>query len=364
MPQETNLNVSPYFDDFDPSKNYYRVLFKPGYPVQSRELTTLQSILQNQTEQFGTHVFREGAKVIPGQTIYNSQYSVVELENSFTGITVSSYISSLIGTTIKGETSGVRARVEAVLRSSESDRNNASLYVSYISSSANNSSQTFNDGENLLTESGLQTSNVIFIPNENFATTIAQNASSTASSFTVQDGVYFLRGTFVNVATQTIILDQYSNTPSYRIGFNIIEETITSDTDPSLYDNSQGYNNYTAPGADRLKITAVLAKKSILDFDDQNFVEIAVVQGGLLRNTPNDTQYNLINDTLAARTYEESGDYYVKPFKVTCVDSLNDEEGNNGVFKENQLTYDGEHHRKILHFTEFLLVKHTFVDIE
>jgi len=341
MPQETNLNVSPYFDDFDPSKNYYRVLFKPGYPVQSRELTTLQSILQNQTEQFGTHVFREGAKVIPGQTIYNSQYSVVELENSFTGITVSSYISSLIGTTIKGETSGVRARVEAVLRSSESDRNNASLYVSYISSSANNSSQTFNDGENLLTESGLQTSNVIFIPNENFATTIAQNASSTASSFTVQDGVYFLRGTFVNVATQTIILDQYSNTPSYRIGFNIIEETITSDTDPSLYDNSQGYNNYTAPGADRLKITAVLAKKSILDFDDQNFVEIAVVQGGLLRNTPNDTQYNLINDTLAARTYEESGDYYVKPFKVTCVDSLNDEEGNNGVFKENQLTYDG-----------------------
>jgi hypothetical protein len=39
MPQETNLNVSPYFDDFDPTKNYYKVLFKPGYPVQARELT-------------------------------------------------------------------------------------------------------------------------------------------------------------------------------------------------------------------------------------------------------------------------------------------------------------------------------------
>ena len=50
MPQNTNLNVSPYFDDFVDSKNYQKVLFKPGFPVQARELTTLQSILQNQVE--------------------------------------------------------------------------------------------------------------------------------------------------------------------------------------------------------------------------------------------------------------------------------------------------------------------------
>jgi len=341
MPQETNLNVSPYFDDFDPKNNYYKVLFKPGYPVQARELTTLQSILQNQTEQFGTHIFREGAKVIPGQTLYNTKYSVVEIENSFTGIPVSSYINALIGTTIKGETSGVRARVETVISSLESERGNASLYISYISSGLTNSAQSFSDGENLLTESGLQTSNVIFIPNENFATTLSQDSTSIASAFTVQNGVYFLRGTFVNVSTQTIILDQYSNTPTYRIGFNITEEAITSDTDETLYDNSQGFNNFTSPGADRLKITANLTRKSIFDFDDKNFVEIASVQEGLLRNTPNDTQYNLINDTLAARTYEESGDYYIKPFKLTCIESLNDEEGNNGIFKKNQLTYDG-----------------------
>ena len=50
MPQKTNLNVSPYFDDFEESKNYQKVLFKPGSPVQARELTTLQTILQNQIE--------------------------------------------------------------------------------------------------------------------------------------------------------------------------------------------------------------------------------------------------------------------------------------------------------------------------
>ena len=65
MAQQTNLNVSPYFDDFDPNDNYHKVLFKPGYPVQARELTGLQSILQNQIEKFGQHFFKEGAKVIP-----------------------------------------------------------------------------------------------------------------------------------------------------------------------------------------------------------------------------------------------------------------------------------------------------------
>ena len=341
MPQETNLNVAPYFDDFDPNKNYYKVLFKPGYPVQARELTTLQSILQNQVEQFGNHVFKEGAKVIPGQTTFNSQYFAVELENSFAGITLSSYASFLVGQTIRGEQSGVRARVEKVLLQSESDKNNTTLYVSYISSNVNNASQAFNSGENLLTEGGIRTSNVIFIENETFATTISDSSTSTGSSFSVEDGVYFLRGTFVNVETQSIILDQYTNTPSYRIGFDVVEEYVTADVDPTLYDNSQGYNNYTAPGADRFKITAVLSKKALSDFEDDNFVEIATIQDGVVRTAPNNSQYNLLNDALASRTYEESGDYYVRPFKLSTLNSLNDNQGNNGVFKVNQLTYEG-----------------------
>ena len=75
MSQETNLNVAPYFDDFNASNDYYSVLFKPGYPVQARELNNLQSILQNQIETFGEHFFKEGAKVVPGNTYYNKQYN-------------------------------------------------------------------------------------------------------------------------------------------------------------------------------------------------------------------------------------------------------------------------------------------------
>ena len=74
MSQKTNLNVSPYYDDFDADKNFYRVLFKPGFPVQSRELTTLQSILQDQVEKFGSHIFKDGSVVIPGNLTYNPNY--------------------------------------------------------------------------------------------------------------------------------------------------------------------------------------------------------------------------------------------------------------------------------------------------
>ena len=48
--ENTNLNVAPYYDDFAEDKNFHRVLFRPGFSVQARELTQSQSILQNQIE--------------------------------------------------------------------------------------------------------------------------------------------------------------------------------------------------------------------------------------------------------------------------------------------------------------------------
>ena len=81
MSQKTNLNISPYYDDFDQADNFYKVLFRPGRPVQARELTTLQSILQNQVESFGKHVFKEGSLVIPGSVTYDDSYYSVKIES-------------------------------------------------------------------------------------------------------------------------------------------------------------------------------------------------------------------------------------------------------------------------------------------
>ena len=95
MTQNTNLNVSPYFDDFDEDNNYNKVLFKPGFPVQSRELTTLQSILQGQIEKFGQHFFKEGSMIVPGGIIYDSNYFAVKIDPTFLDVPVSAYTSYL-----------------------------------------------------------------------------------------------------------------------------------------------------------------------------------------------------------------------------------------------------------------------------
>ncbi len=88
MPQITNFNTFPYFDDFSSDDSYYKVLFKPGYPIQARELTTLQSILQNQIEKFGTHVFKEGSAVIPGRFSISNGFYGIRLERNYLGLSV------------------------------------------------------------------------------------------------------------------------------------------------------------------------------------------------------------------------------------------------------------------------------------
>ena len=122
MPQKTNLNVDPYFDDFDSKKNFYKVLFRPGYSVQGRELTTLQSILQNQIENFGKYAFKQGDLVIPGEVGFNTKLdyvklsSVSEVATNVDGeIVYQKYdIKKLLGLELKGINSGVVASVVEV----------------------------------------------------------------------------------------------------------------------------------------------------------------------------------------------------------------------------------------------------------
>ena len=192
MAQTTNLNVSPYFDDFNADDNYYKVLFKPGLPVQARELTGLQSILQNQIAKFGQHIFKEGAKVIPGNTSYFNDYYCVELNNEYLGITVESYIDQLIDRKIVGLTSGVTAVITKVLKSTNSERGNLTLYIKYHSSnSSNNEGGLFADGELLAADTDIISGpeNSVFIPSgEAFASTIASNSTSVGASFSVSEG--------------------------------------------------------------------------------------------------------------------------------------------------------------------------------
>jgi len=344
MAQNTNLNTSPYFDDFDRTKNYQKVLFKPGTSIQARELTTLQSILQDQIEKFGTHFFKEGEVIVPGNVAYDSEYTCVQIDPEHLGLSVSTYISSFVGKLIKGSSSGVVAKVDSFITDSESENGYYTLYIKYQGSGEENfESTTFVDGEELVSLSTVDYGVGSVRENSTFATCILNDAVRTGSAAKIESGVYFIRGFFIDVFSETIILDQYTNSPSYRVGLSIDEDLITaSRTNNDLFDNARGFSNFAAPGADRLKITTRLSKKPIDDFNDQNFIELMRIENGVLQSFVRKVELrDLITDVLARRTSEESGDYYVKPFAVYAKECLNDGIGNDGVFNFNQLTKQG-----------------------
>jgi hypothetical protein len=347
MPQKTNLNVSPYYDDFDKADNYYRVLFKPGYPVQARELTGLQSILQNQIESFGSHIFKEGSMVIPGGITCDNAFTTIKVNPDHLGIDITVYLDALKnantgrGTRVRGQTSGVVGTIKGYLLPPEEGVEQITLFVKYRDGADDGEGIEFVDGEVLLLEENITYGNTTLNSGDSVITLISTNSAATGYAVGVSQGVYFIRGVFLDVPNTQIVLDPYNNEPSYRVGFDILEEIISSDDDSDLNDNAKGFTNYAAPGADRLKISVKLAKKQLLDFNDTNFVELVKVDQGQIKKLQNKSEYSIIKDYFAKRTFDESGNYAVNPFRVTVANSLNNETGNGGLYNDGQRTEQG-----------------------
>jgi len=342
MAQKTDLNISPYYDDFDGDKNFYKVLFKPGFPVQARELTTLQSILQNQVESFGGNIFKEGSIVLPGAPTFENQFSAVKLNDINLGIDVSLYIKNFIGKTITGQLSGVTADIKEVAFTSDSDLvTDLTIYVKYGESGNDAEVDTFQDGEQLFASENVTYGNTTISAGTAFASLISQNATSIGSAAFIDNGVYFIRGTFVEVSKQTLILDYYTNTPSYRVGLKISETIVNAKDDSSLYDNAKGFSNFAAPGADRLKISLTLTKKDLSDKTDTDFVEILRLDEGKIKKIKDKSNYSIIKEYIADRTFDESGHYAVDEFSIKALNSLNDQINNDGLYLEGETTEQG-----------------------
>jgi len=332
--QDTKLNLAPYFDDFSQQNSYHKVLFKPGYSVQARELTTLQSILQNQIERFGQHIFKEGSLVIPGQVGYNLEYNAVLVQNLANGISVEDFRKNYTGLVIKGVDSEVEAQILTSIGVNESEKNIITFYVNYTASGkTENGTQLkkFKNNEVLINKN---TSEVI-------AVTAFQNSTSYVGSVaSITSGVIFAKGFFIEINPQTIILDQYNNFPTFKVGIAINESVVTAEEDEDLYDNAAGYSNYTAPGADRLKLEATLLKQDITFSDSSNFIELLRIENGVATTIVTSSVYNELEKTLARRTYDESGDYTVSDFIFKFNETLDNGE-NNGVYTTGQYTPDG-----------------------
>ena len=342
MAQKIDLNVAPYYDDFAENKNFHRILFRPGYAVQARELTQLQSILQNQIERFGSHVFQEGSIVIPGGFSINNEYYSVQLATAFAGETVdpSQYFNATSPVTIVGATSGVRAKVIGFKAATSSSQ--PLLYVHYISSGSDLETVEFQNSEQIFADTSI-THTTTYAINTNSATTHT-TASQKGTAITSNSGVYFIRGTFVQLNEQTIVLSDNDQSPSARIGVTLNEELVTPEVDESLTDNATGASNFAAKGAHRLKISLVLRSLDLTSTADSDFIEIGRVEDGKLKSDARPTQYSVLGETLARRTFDESGDYTVRPFQFDAREMIdNRHQGTDfrGVYTSGATTQDG-----------------------
>ena len=209
MPFKTDLNVTPYYDDYDSSDNFQQILARPGYAVQARELTQMQSILKNHIEKLGDVVLREGTVVIPGQIKVMDRYSFVRLDNTYGGETID--VTQYLNKTITGTTTGVQA-VVIDTAAVDADTSQSTLFLRYIKTGTDNETVLFKAGETFSASSGVTHGSTSYSTDDVSAQVYSGTIRSTGYGFaiTINDGIYYIRGGFVEIAEQTLILEKYT----------------------------------------------------------------------------------------------------------------------------------------------------------
>ena len=308
-----NFNVDPYYDDFDPSKNYHRILFKPGYAVQARELTQSQSILQDQVTKFADNIFKQNSPVTGGQITSNLNCSYIKLQQTYNNVAVD--VTQFNNKIIQNADGTVVAQVLATVAGTGTAASDdpPTLIVSYKTG-------THFVENDVVYDAGSNLAASVYANDATGASSIvsiAQGVFYISSNYTRSDGIEISNGTFVQVDPQTVVVSKYSNTPSNRIGLNISESIQTFVGDSSLLDPAIGASNYQAPGADRYKISLTLETRPLTLGDDAGFIELLRINNGQIVKIVEGSVYNVIDDYFAKRDYETNGDYVVNDFKLT-----------------------------------------------
>lgn len=327
-----DLNVSPYYDDAADAiaNNYNRILFKPGYAVQARELTQLQSVLQDQVGKFGNHVFKNGSVVAGCDFKLDTARDFIKvLDEDASGFLVEN-IEDYIGAKVIGLTSSIQAEIiHAISGSEDGSPNLNTLYLRYLTGDGSTDAVHFSPSETLRvieSETGDQIADT-FVVDDSFEE--GNYYFGRGSFVTLDDGIIFLDGKFLPFAKTTLELLKYNAYPSCRIGFEIVESIITHETDQSLLDPAQGTFNYAAPGADRYVTTASLVKYNLDETVSDDFTQYLMIMNGSLNTAMTDDRiYADLGRNLAKRTFDESGNYTVKAFPILIKEHL--DTGTNG----------------------------------
>jgi len=315
-----------YYDDFNvkdangetaSTKNFLRILFKPGYSVQVRELNQLQSILQSQINRLGSSIYKDGSAVLKGNCTFDNNISSIDISTSLsldlsnTKIISNDVNGTLLTATLLGHitiTGGYRLYIR--YNKSLQDVNNLNI-------------RTFGSGNAIYSDD-------IATFNQSPIGTWTKNGYACAAF--LDDGIFYTKGSFVWTPQQSVFLDKVARDTLINklMILGVTEAVVNYSTDETLKDNATGMPNYSAPGADRYTIDLSLA---FIDVPSEasppstNYIRLMTIKDSQSLDTIKKI-YTSLDDVLAKRTYEESGDYTLSPFKITLREFYND--GTNG----------------------------------
>ena len=319
-----DLNRYPYFDDYNEDNMFYRLLFQPGRSVQARELTQIQSLLQNQIEAIGKHLFKDGSLVFGGKINYDRTttkwLAVKSQDDSGNPVRIRDmYPGLIIRNPVVNVDSEFTAKITNVIPAEANDPD--TIYFKWYPNEPESDTEGFLPNQILQlvdATSGKPRYKVRTYDVNSQGTSVHYGTSSHIS---VEPGIYYWKGLFVKSNGGSLTLSKYSRNTTYRIGYVVNEEIDQSD--PRSLDPASHASNYSAPGADRYKIRLDLIKVGNgVTMDDRvvpNFIEIGRIENGNFLGSSDDLSrsvYSILGDELAKRTYDESGNYTVEDYDL------------------------------------------------
>jgi len=381
----TNFNVAPYFDDYNEAKKFLRILFRPSYPVQARELTQLQTILNDQIGRFGESIYEDGSLVtglnfsltdntylkLDQLVDWNALKQFISAKSFGTGYQIndtvrlsngtddavlvnigaaSTFSFSLINNNVPSGFFGLIATDNInVTSGAEGAQFEVNAKISTTSEPTDGREErpvflvqgfTTLTSEDPPTLFGEYLTGTEFVAGDEIGIwnpeneTITQTLQTLPSDFqgacqlaSVQSGIIFTNGLFALVDQQTQPLAKYSTNTSARVGLTVNEDIVTEQTDQTLLDNAAGSPNENAPGAHRFRLTLQLGSRRILDADeeqeaDESFYELSRVVDGEIVDRKERPDYSVLGDEMAKRLYDVNGNFVLEPFKITFDDKL------------------------------------------
>lgn len=309
-----NSFSSTYKDDWKDSDHYNRILFNPGRALQARELTQMQTIIQEGIRKFANNIYqKDGVPIKTGGISINNSVAFIKIDidtnNSFDDV------DALVGVELTGATSSIKVRIVKAVAAENGDPD--TLYVQYLDDPTTRTAYATYDSPSRVTPGEVLTNGSSINMTVQTVNTAANPAIGSGSQVEVGESNFYANGHFIFVEKQQIFLRKYAQYPTENVGFKIVQDIVTvSDTD-ALYDNTNTTPNRSSPGADRYRIRLLLTKQSDIVAGD-TFVYYCKIQAGKLIDqvTAVDDSFNSVKSFVNKRIKEINGDFIKKYWKL------------------------------------------------